>query len=112
MGVMGALLLSIILLVAIVGVGTARIDLYKEGSHSSEAIFKLPNSSIEVVLERRNIHLFLPEYERTLVLRVNGTEVHRLGAAVDTGGYSRMNVHRKSSHEYFLSGELSFDRYL
>ena len=35
----------------------------------------------------------------------------RQEAAVDTGGYGRMNVYQTSPSEYFLSGELDYERY-
>jgi len=31
--------------------------------------------------------------------------------AADSGGYSRMNVYQISPSEYFLSGDISFDKY-
>ena len=92
-------------------IGIVRNGAYQESDFSSEAIFRVPDSSFDIILERRNIHLFLAEYERTLVLRLNGKEVVRQGAAEDTGGYSRMNVFQLSDHEYFLVGEFSFDTY-
>lgn len=80
-------------------------------SYSTEAIYEIPDSSVEIVLDRRAIHFFLAEYERTLLVRVGGKEVVRKNVAVDTGGYSRMNIYVTSPAEYFLSGDLSFDRY-
>ena len=90
----------------------ARYGVYQESDFSSKAIFRVPDSSFDIILERRNIHLFLAEYERTLVLRFDGREVVRQKAAEDTGGYSSMNIFQLSDHEYFLVGELSFDSYL
>ena len=106
-------MLSVFLLISTtVGViGLARNGVYQESDFSSKAIFRVPDSSFDIILERRNIHLFLAEYERTLVVRFDGKEVVRQEAADDTGGYSRMNVFQLSDHEYFLVGELSFDSY-
>ena len=84
---------------------------YGRSSYSTEAIYKVPNSSIEIVLERRGIHYFLAEYERTLALRLKKQEILREDVAVDTGGYSRMNMFQVSLSEYFLCGDMSFDRY-
>lgn len=82
-----------------------------KSSYSTEAIYKIPNSSVEIVLERRAIHLFLAEYERTLVLRISKKEIIRKEVAADTGGYSRMNVYFISPSEYFLCGNLSHDKF-
>jgi hypothetical protein len=105
------LLLSILTLIAIGALDLAYEGVYIESLHSSEAVFKIPGISAELVLERRGTHLFLAEYERTLILRVGLREIMRQEAAADTGGYSRMNVYQISPSEYFLSGELSYDRY-
>ncbi len=85
--------------------------IFGKASYSAEASYKLPNTNIEIILERRCIHLFLAEYERTLILRVDGKDVLRQAAAADSGGYCRMNVYRISPDEYFLSGDISHDRY-
>ncbi len=82
-----------------------------KSSYSSEAVYKVPNSTVEIVLERRAVHLFLAEYERTLVLRIGAKELIRKEAAVDTGGYCRMNVYQTEAAKYFLAGDLSFDKY-
>jgi hypothetical protein len=80
-------------------------------SYSTEAYYKIPGTSVEIILERRAIHLFLAEYERTLVVRIGKRESIRKKVAEDSGGYCRMNVYQISPTEYFLSGDLSFDRY-
>lgn len=85
--------------------------IFGKASYSTEASYKIPDKNIEIVLERRCIHLFLAEYERNLILRVDGNEVLRQEAAADSGGYCRMNVYQISPNEYFLSGDLSFDNY-
>jgi hypothetical protein len=90
----------------------AKRGIYGKARFSTEAIFLVPGSKSEIALERRAIHLFLAEYERTLILRDNGQEVLRLAAAEDSGGYSRMNVYRVSDSVFYLRGEMSFDRYL
>ena len=85
--------------------------IYGKASYSTKAIFRVPNSKVEIILERRAAHLFLGEYERTLVLRLNGKSILRTEAAFDTGGYSRMNVYRISPSEYFVSGAFSYDSF-
>ncbi len=85
--------------------------IFGKASYSTEAVFSIPQTNTEIGLERRCIHLFLAEYERTIVLRVGGKEVLRGVAAEDSGGYSRMNVYQNSPTEYFLSGGISFDKY-
>lgn len=110
--------LLVLVMLAIFAIGV--LELAYEGGHrlilgnasySSEAIYEVPGTSVEIVLERRAIHLFLAEYERVLVLRKGNEELFRKKAADDSGGYCRMNVYQTSATEYFLSGDLSFDRY-
>lgn len=86
--------------------------IFGKASYSTEAVFRVPGSAVEIVLDRRCIHLFLAEYERTLIVRIGTGEMLRRPVAVDTGGYSRMNVYQVSPTDFFLQGELSFDRYL
>lgn len=85
--------------------------IFGKASYSVKASYNLPNTNAEVILERRCIHLFLAEYERALVLRVNGKEVLRQQAADDSGGYCRMNIYQISPDKFFLSGDLDFDKY-
>lgn len=94
-----------------VGYETSYRLIFGKASYSTKAILQVPQTSVEIILERRAIHLFLAEYERTLVLRVDGKEVLRKVVAADSGGYSRMNVYQISPSEYFLSGDISFDKY-
>ncbi|PYT00151.1 MAG: hypothetical protein DMF63_09300 [Acidobacteria bacterium] len=107
-------LLGAFLLVSTV-IGTVRfvqqLNFYEESIFTDPAVFQVPETSIDIILERRNIHPFLAEYERTLVLRIDGKDVLRKEVAVDTGGYSRMNVFRLSADEYFLQGKLSADSF-
>ena len=77
-----------------------------------EAMYRIPGSTSEIVLERRGIHLFLAEYQRTLILRSQGEELLRIAAAVDTGGMSRMEIYRISRSAFYLSGAHSSDRYV
>lgn len=107
---------KIFLLSGIVAASVVMCDIFKsEGDRSAvcsaKAVYEFPGSSARLVLERSPIHLFLAEYERTLIL-CNGTEeTIRRKAAEDSGGYSRMEVYRISEREYFLKGDLDFDRY-
>ncbi len=84
--------------------------IFGRASYSTEAIYLVPQTDIEIILERRAAHLFLAEYERTLVLRVGGKAVLREKVSFDTGGYSRMNIYQISPTEYFLSGDIN-DKY-
>ena len=86
--------------------------IFGKASFSTEATLYIPESKLELALDRRCIHLFLAEYERTLILRDEDGEVLRIAAAVDTGGNSRMDVYRISHSEFYLEGTLDFDRYL
>ena len=106
-----SLFLLISTVLGVVGI-IVTFDPYQGSTYSARAVCQIPNSAISIILERRNIHLFLAEYERTLVLDIDGKEVLRHEVAIDTGGYSRMNVFRISEDEYLLVGQLSFDRYL
>ena len=81
------------------------------GSNLSGAIVLIPDTPIEVELARTPTHSFLAEYERTLIVRFDDNEVLRYRIADDPGGYSRMRIYKISGHEYFLSGDLSFDKY-
>ena len=78
---------------------------------SGEAIFRVPASTSEIVLDRQGSHLFLAEYERTLIVRTDGEEVLSMKAADDSGGYSRMRLYQISPTEFYLEGFLSYDRY-
>jgi hypothetical protein len=90
----------------------AHRSIFGKASYSSEATFRIPGSRLELVLDRRCIHLFLGEYERTLILRDEDSELLRHEVAVDTGGQGRMDVYQISSSIFYLQGTLSFDRYL
>jgi hypothetical protein len=102
---------SLIVLVATSMYDPLHILIFGKSSHATEAVFKVPQTQIEIILERRAAHLFLAEYDRTLVLRANGKEILREEAAGDSGGYSRMNVYQISPTEFFLSGDFSHDRF-
>lgn len=105
---------SLLILIGVADLGFESVYrlVFGKASYSTEAALRLPGSALEIVLDRRCIHLLLGEYERTLVLRGEEGDVLRMAAAVDTGGYSRMRVYRISASEFFLQGELDFDRYL
>ena len=104
--------LLILLGLADIGFEPAYRLAFGKASYSTEAVFDIPGSTLELVLDRRCIHVFLAEYERTLVLRDEDGDLLRLAVAVDTGGYSRMRVYRVSASQFFLQGDLDFDRYL
>lgn len=93
------------------GYETAHRLLYEKASYPTKAIFQVPSSEVEIILERRAAHFFLAEYERTLILRIDGADVLSEEIGMDTGGFSRMNIYRNSPTEYFLSGALSFNKY-
>ena len=102
----------ILLGLADIGFEPAYRLVFGKASYSTEAAFLIPGSTLELVLDRRCIHLFLAEYERTLVLRDEDGDLLRMAVAADTGGYSRMRVYRVSASQFFLQGDLDFDRYL
>lgn len=86
--------------------------IFGKASYSTEAAFHVPGSTVELVLDRRCTHLFLAEYQRTLVLRDEDGDLLRLTVAEDTGGHSRMKLFRVSASQFYLQGDLDFDRYL
>ena len=106
-----AILIFVVVLFAQCAYESSYRIIFGKASYSVKASYKLPNSNTEIILERRCIHLFLAEYERTLVLHVAGKEVLRQEVAADSGGYSRMNVYQVSPTEYFLSGDISYDKH-
>lgn len=111
MRVVKLLFLFVVLVLLVGALDVAYEGFYRKASYLTEAIYKVPNSSIEIVLERRGIHLFLAEFERMLVVRVGTKELIRKEVAVDTGGYCRMNIYQIGPTKYFLAGELDFDKY-
>lgn len=76
------------------------------------AAFSLPSrgsSLLTVAIEREHTHLFLAEYDRYLILSVDGSEKQRIKAFEDTGGYSRTDVFQIADSQYILRG--FHDRY-
>jgi hypothetical protein len=71
-------------------------------SYPSSASFSVPDMSVSVALERESIHPFLADYDRTLILLVNGREESRMKMFKDTGGYSRTNIFKVSESVYLL----------
>ncbi len=64
-----------------------------------------PQASIlTVAIEREPTHLFLAEYERYLILSIDGIEKQRIEMFDDTGGYSRTDVFQTSATQYVLRG--------
>ena len=101
-----SVLLGIFVSIAVIQVGyeISHQLIFGKASYSSEAVFKVPNTNVEIILERRVIHLFLAEYERAIILRIGGNEIFHQKAAADSGGYSQMNVYQISPTEFLLSG--------
>ena len=85
--------------------------IFRKANDLTVATFQIPGSDLEIALDRRCIHLFLAEYERTLILRKGGQELLRSAVAIDTGGYSRLGVYQVSQTVFYLDGFLDFDRY-
>lgn len=85
---------------------------YGNSAYARQAVYQIPGTYEEIVLERRAAHLFLAEYDRELVFRIGDREFVRKTAAGDSGGYCKMKVYRISPAHYFLCGELSFDAYI
>ncbi len=71
-------------------------------ANSKPAEFKVPQSNVSLVIEREPTHAFLAEYNRTLVLFVDGKERTRIRMFPDTGGYSRTNIYKASNSIYIL----------
>ena len=104
---------SMLVLIGVMDLGfePAHRLIFGKASYASEASLYVPESDLELILERRCIHLFLAEYERTLVVRKDDRDLLRLAVADDSGGLSRMTVYRISESNFYLRGDLSFDRY-
>ena len=67
--------------------------------YSSRAYYKVPTTGFTVVLERRAIHLFLAEYERTLRIYSGSREIVTRRLSDDSGGYSKVNVYGTPAKE-------------
>ena len=109
--VLGLVHLGITVTVACVGYDRMHFLYYGNSRVAAAAVYQIPETSNEIVLELRTAHLFLAEYDRELVLRIGKREVVRKTVAADSGGYSKMKIYRTSPTTYFLCGELSFDAY-
>lgn len=66
------------------------------------ATFRVPRSSMALTVERKAAHPFLAEYDRYLILLIDGIERQRIELSTDTGGYSRVNVFRINDNIYLL----------
>jgi hypothetical protein len=61
-------------------------------NNGSFATLKLEGANASIQIRRVHIHAFLAEYDRYLILNVNGKPVVEVQISTDTGGYSRANV--------------------
>jgi len=104
--------LEIVITMTDVGYDRMHLFYYGKSAYAAEAVYQIPGTYEEIVLERRAAHLFLAEYDRELVFRIGNREFVRKTAAGDSGGYCKMKVYRISPAHYFLCGELSFDAYI
>ena len=66
-------------------------------NNGSFATLKLEGSNASIQIKRVHIHAFLAEYDRYLILNVNGKPVVEVQISTDTGGYSRANVFSTNS---------------
>ena len=68
------------------------------------ATFAVPESTTRVTVGRTPTHAFLAEYDRNLMIEVEGRLVSRLAMFpdVDTGGYSRANLYRIDAQSVLL----------
>jgi hypothetical protein len=66
------------------------------------AILKIQNSNASIQIKRVHIHAFLAEYDRYLILTVDGKSVAEVQISTDTGGYSRANVFSTNSSSIFV----------
>jgi hypothetical protein len=55
-----------------------------------------------VTVERLSRHLYLAEYERTIIIEKGGRPIMQLKIFPDTGGYSRANLYRLDGHTLLL----------
>jgi hypothetical protein len=104
--------LEIMITMADVAYDRMHLFYYGNSGFAAEAVYQIPGTYEEIVLERRAAHLFLAEYDRELVFRIGDREFTRKTAAADSGGYCKMKVYRISSAHYLLCGEMSFDAYI
>jgi hypothetical protein len=104
--------MQIMITLAEVGYDRMHLFYYGNSAYASQAVYQIPGTYEEIVLERRAAHLFLPEYDRELIFRIGDREFVRKTVAADSGGYCKMKVFRKSPTHYFLCGELGFDAYV
>lgn len=104
--------LEIVITMAEVGYDKLHLFYYGKSGFAVEAVYQIPGTTEEIVVERRATHLFLAEYDRELVFRIGDREFARKTAAADTGGYCKMKLYRTSPTNYFLCGELSHDAYI
>jgi hypothetical protein len=104
--------LGIVITMAEVGYDRMHLLYFGKSGFAAEAVYRIPRTYEEIVVERRAAHLFLAEYDRELIFRIGDREFARKTAAADSGGYCRMKVFRISPTHYFLCGELSKDAYI
>ena len=83
-----------------------------KASYSREAVFAIDGTSKVLSLDRRATHVFLAEYERTLVFCDRGEEIFRFAAAGTAEDLSRMNVYQIDKFNLYLAGDHSSDRYI
>jgi hypothetical protein len=66
------------------------------------ATFPVPGSTTTVTIVRTPRHAFLAEYNRYVLVAVQGRLASRLEMDPDTGGYSRANLYRIDDHRVLL----------
>lgn len=103
---------EIIITMAEVGYDRMHLFYYGKSGFAAEAVYQIPGTYEEIVVERRAAHLFLAEYDRELIFRIGDREFVRRDVAMDSGGYSKMKLYRLSPTIYFLCGELDYDTYV
>ena len=75
-----------------------------------EASIELSGTKSRITIELEPMHLYLAEYQRTLVLRSPGKTDIRVKIFPDTGGYSRAQLYRLADGRFLLHGY--FDAYV
>lgn len=104
--------LEMMITMAEVGYDRMHLFYYGKSAYASEAVYQIPGTYEEIVVERRAAHLFLAEYDRELIFRIGDREFARKTAAADSGGYCKMKVYQISPTHYFLCGEMGSDAYI
>jgi hypothetical protein len=104
--------LEIVITIAEAGYDRIHLFYFGKSRFAVEAVYQIPGTYEEIVVERRAAHPFLAEYDRELIFRIGVREFARMTTAADSGGYCKMKLYSTSPSNYLLCGELSHDAYI